>query len=896
MDASETRKPDRCPVRLADYAPPDHLLDTVALEIDIGAEDATVAITMTGRRNPAATASDAPLHLDGEAQELLEIVLDGRVLAPGDYSLDDTSLRVPGIGDTFSVTVRSRNFPAGNSTLEGLYLSNGMYCTQCEAEGFRRIAFFPDRPDVMAVYTTTIRADRARCPVVLSNGNPVAAGDLGDGRHFATWHDPFPKPSYLFAMVAGDLAAVEDIFTTRSGRTVTLRIFVEPGDESRCSHAMASLKRAMKWDETRFGLEYDLDLFMIVAVSHFNMGAMENKGLNIFNSRYILADHETATDTDFQRIEEIVAHEYFHNWTGNRVTCRDWFQLSLKEGLTVFRDQEYTADTQSRGAKRVADARFVRSVQFAEDAGPSAHPVRPAEYQAIDNFYTTTVYEKGAEVVRLIHTRIGETAFQSGLTLYLERHDGQAATCEDFIAAMQEASGLDLADMMLWYDQAGTPEITVSLAHDSLARRATLSVTQSMPACRGEAERRPMPIPLAVGMLDSDGRELPLRLQGDRTNSNATTRMLMVCDARQSFVFEDIAAPPVASLLRGFSAPVRVKRALSIEEMVLLMEHDSDPFARWDAGQRLATQLLLDLVSAQRKGQAMVVDPAFVTAIRANLTGGAMEPAVRAEMLGLPSEGDLALAMDEADVDAIHAARSFLVSELGSRLFDDFRATYSTCLSQQQPGDMSAEAMGLRSLGNAALGYLAASGRQEGRTLAQAQIDGARSMTFVMGGLRALNDIDCPERAGSLAHFHDRWRHRPMELDKWFALTASSSLPSTLMAVQGLLRHPGFDLQNPNRVRAVAGSFSAGNPVRFHTADGAGYRFLSDLVMKLDQINPQGAARLVKPLTQWRHYDRLRQTLMTEELRRIAAVADLSKNTVEIVHQGLAEAGTEAMQ
>jgi aminopeptidase N len=741
----------------------------------------------------------------------------------------------------------------------------------------------------MAVYTTTIRAQAADYPVLLSNGNLVATGALPDGRHFARWHDPFPKPAYLFAMVAGDLACVEDSFTTMSGRPVTLRLYVEHGEEGRCAHAMDSLKRSMAWDEERFGLEYDLNLFMIVAVSHFNMGAMENKGLNIFNSRYVLADRETATDLDFQRLESIVAHEYFHNWTGNRVTCRDWFQLSLKEGLTVFRDQEFTADTHSRGVQRVADARAVRAVQFTEDAGPTAHPVRPESYIEINNFYTVTVYEKGAEVVRLIHTLVGEAGFRKGMDLYFQRHDGQAVTCEDFVAAMQDASGVDLSGMALWYSQAGTPELTISLTHDAALAQATLTVGQIVPPTPHQAEKRPMLIPLELGLLDRRGAEIPLRLAGEAADRAATSRLLHIDQAEQSFVFVNVPEPPVPSLLRRFSAPVKIKAALAPEDLVLLMAHDRDPFARWDAGQRYATGLLLDLVEAHRAGRPMLLDPAFIAAVEATLTDEGLEPAFRAEALRLPGEAELAQAMQTADVDGIHAARDFVVSTLGESLYDAFRPVYQAVADGQAPDDLSTTAMGLRALGNTALSYLAASRRSEALGLATAQVDTAASMTMVMGGLLALNDIDCPERTQAMSTFHDRWRDRPMELDKWFALKALSSLPETLAEVTGLLAHPGFDLRTPNRVRALVGSFATGNPVCFHGADGAGYRFLADRVLELEPINPQIAARLLQPLTRWRRHDENRRQLMIAQLGRVVETPGLSKDVFEIASKGLAE-------
>jgi len=877
------------PVLLAEYRVPDHLIDSLDLAIDLDGKGATVTATLKGRRNPDATETGAPLYLDGQDQEILEVVLNGKSLGSDDYVLGAESLAIPEVGESFELVVKSRNNPAENTALEGLYLSNGMYCTQCEAEGFRRITYFPDRPDVMSVFTTTISADKTTYPVLLSNGNLMETGALPGGRHFARWHDPFPKPAYLFAMVAGDLAQVEDSFTTMSGRAVTLRIFVEHGDEGRCGHAMDSLKRSMKWDEERFGLEYDLDLFMIVAVSHFNMGAMENKGLNVFNSRYVLADQETATDVDFQRIEEIVAHEYFHNWTGNRVTCRDWFQLSLKEGLTVFRDQEFTADTHSRGVKRVSDARMVRAVQFTEDAGPTAHPVRPDSYIEINNFYTVTVYEKGAEVVRLIHTRVGEAGFRAGMDLYFQRHDGQAVTCEDFVAAMQDASGVDLSDMKLWYEQAGTPELTIQVSHDADQRRATLRVSQHIPDTPRQADKQPMPIPLGIGLLNRNGDELPLRLVGETMNEAPTDRVLTVTEAEQAFVFENIDAAPIPSLLRDFSAPVKLKADLAPEDLAVLMAHDRDPFARWDAGQRYASGLMLDLVADHAAGRPLNLPSAFVAAVAATLTDETVEPAFRAEALRLPGQGELAQAMEIADVDGIHAAVEFVYERLGDALFDEFLGVYRQVMNGQESADLSTQAMGNRALGNMALLYLASSGRPEGLELAKQQVDDGASMTLVMGGLNALNAEACPERETAMAMFHDRWQDRPMELDKWFSLTAMSSLPDTLDRVRGLLEHPGYDIGNPNRVRAVVGAFASGNPVRFHAADGQGYRFLADRVLELEKINPQVAARLVQPLTRWRRYDEGRRALMIEQLTRVAETPGLSKDVYEIASKGLAD-------
>ena len=657
---------------------------------------------------------------------------------------------------------------------------------------------------------------------------------------------------------------------------------VEHGDETRCDHAMWALKSAMAWDEERFGLEYDLDLFMIVAVSHFNMGAMENKGLNIFNSKLVLADRDSATDVDFQRIEEVVAHEYFHNWTGNRVTCRDWFQLSLKEGLTVFRDQEFTSDMHSRGVKRVTDARFLRSHQFQEDAGPTAHPVRPDSYLEINNFYTLTVYEKGAEVVRLLHTRLGEEGFRKGMDLYIERHDGEAVTCEDFVSAMADANGVDLADMELWYGQAGTPEVSVVLDHDQRMQRAVLRVSQRVPATPGQPHKQAVPIPLRMGLLDGAGREIPLQLSGESRNDAPTDRVLEVRDAEHVFTFEGVRDRPVPSLLRGFSAPVKLNIELDGADLLHLAAHDTDPFVRWDAFQRSAGSVLLGAAREQAEGR-----PAFIEAVSVILRDGRLEPALKAELVRLPSETELANRMEIIDVDAIHAARTRLRAEIGTALWDDLHAVRDVALSGQSPDDLSSAAMGARALAAVALDYLTATRRAPALELALGQYTDAASMSLAMAALQALNHIDCAQRTSALGHFHDRWRTHPLELDKWFALKATSSLPDTLEAVRGLLAHPGFDPEVPDRVRSLIGSFAAGNQVRFHAADGAGYRFLADRVLEIDRFNPRVAARLVMPLVRWRRHGGARREFMHGELNRILAVRDLSGDVGEIVGKAL---------
>lgn len=869
---------------LADYTPPTFLIDTVDLDLDLRDGETIVTAVLKGRRNPEGDSASGVLELDGQDLRLVSLALNGAAVREGRYEISGDRLTLSGMPDAFSLEVVTAIVPEKNTALEGLYMSEGMYCTQCEAEGFRRITYFPDRPDVMAVYTTRLEADAARFPVLLSNGNLTDTGDAGEGRHFAVWHDPFPKPSYLFAAVAGDLACVSDSFRTMSGRDVELRVYVEHGNEHLCAHTMDSLKRSMRWDEEVFGLEYDLDLFMIVAVSHFNMGAMENKGLNIFNSKFVLADPETATDADYERLEGIVAHEYFHNWTGNRVTCRDWFQLSLKEGLTVFRDQEFTSDTHSRGVKRVADARLLRAAQFPEDSGPTAHPIRPESYTEINNFYTVTIYEKGAEVIRMIYNLLGAEGFRKGMDLYFQRHDGQAVRCEDFVVAMEDASGVDLGQFRLWYSQAGTPEIEVSLDHDPAAKTATLKVRQIVPPTPGRPDKKPMLIPLSMALLDSSGKEMPLQLRGENAETVPASRVLTVTGQEQEFVFENVATAPVPSLLRGFSAPVKMRSGLGAEQECFLYQHDSDPFARWDAGQSYMTRMLL---GAAGDGRETVLEGAFHDAVADILHDPSIEPAFVAELLTLPGESVLAESMRPADPDAIHRVRCAARREIGQKHEDVFKALYERLAGAYAADDMSTAAMGSRALKALALGYLVSGGAADALTLAAKQASIAVTMTESMAALQALNGTDCPERTAALAAFHDRWKNTPLVLDKWFNLQAMSSLPGTLSEVQALLEHPKFDFGTPNRVRALIGAFASGNPVRFHAPDGAGYSFLADQIIKLDGLNPQVAARLVAPLTRWKKYDEVRQRMMRECLERILRQPGLSPDVTELATKGL---------
>ena len=873
-------------VRLADYTPPPFLVDNVNLDFTLDEAATRVVARQVLRRNPAAADRSAPLRLNGEALTLLRLSLNGETLSANQYVVEDGALLIPDMPDQGVLEVETRIAPRDNTELSGLYTSNGSFFTQCEAEGFRRITYFQDRPDVMARYTVTITGDTARCPVMLSNGNPGDVQELGDGRHRIIWTDPHPKPSYLFALVAGDLVAVKDSFTTRSGRTVELGIWVRRGDEDRCAHAMRSLKTSMKWDEEVFGLEYDLDVFNIAAVSDFNMGAMENKGLNVFNTKYVLARPETATDGDYQGIESVIAHEYFHNWTGNRVTCRDWFQLSLKEGLTVYRDQEFSADQGSRAVKRIGDVRALRAAQFREDAGPLAHPVQPDSYIAIDNFYTATVYNKGAEVIRMMATIIGRQAFRRGMDLYFQRHDNNAVTIDDFVQAMQDASGVDLQRFKLWYHQAGTPAVTLSDRYDAEARRYTLTLRQETAPTPGQPDKAPVVIPVAMGLLDPSGRELATRMAGEST-AVAGTRVLLLHDAQQDFVFEDISAPPVPSLLRAFSAPVKLA-GVSPDRLRFLAAHDTDSFVRWESGQQYATSLLLSQIAGWRQGDAPTLDQALLEGFGSTLALGLSgDAAFAAEALSLPSETFLADQMAVADIDGIHAVRDATRSAIGKALFDRLRAAYDA-LEDSGEYRIDGASIGRRALRNTCLAYLVAAGSGEGIRLAKAQFDAARNMTDVLAALSTLANEDCPEREEALAAFHAKWRQDALVLDKWFAIQAMSKRRGTLDAVRALARHPDYDLRNPNRVRALVASFASGNPVRFHDASGGGYRFLADTIIALDPQNPQVAARMVSPLGQWRRVDPGRQALMQAELRRILETQNLSQNTFEMATRSVA--------
>jgi aminopeptidase N len=880
-------------IHLKDYRVPDFLIDTTALHFELHEDRTLVRATLEMRRNPAAEDQHAPLQLDGQNLLLRSVSIEGRALRTNEYQLSAEHLTIASVPNHFVFQCETEIKPQDNTSLEGLYKSRTMFCTQCEAEGFRKITYFLDRPDVMSVYTVSIEADRARYPVLLSNGNLVHSGDSKTpGRHFATWHDPFKKPCYLFALVAGDLAHIEDHFSTMSGRDVTLRIYVEPKDADKCDHAMASLKHSMRWDEEVYGREYDLDIFNIVAVDDFNMGAMENKSLNIFNTSCVLARPETTTDMGFQRVEAVVAHEYFHNWSGNRVTCRDWFQLSLKEGFTVFRDSEFSADMGSRTVKRVEDVSLLRTLQFAEDAGPMAHPVRPDSYMEISNFYTLTVYEKGSEVVRMLHELLGAELFRKGTDLYFSRHDGQAVTCDDFVKAMEEVSGRDLTQFRRWYAQAGTPRVNVSGEYDANARTYTLTVKQSCPPTPGQPQKAPFHIPLAVALL-GDAGALRLQLAGQGANTETADNTEMVLDVtavEQQFVFIDIPEQPVPSLLRGFSAPVKLSFPYTRDQLALLMRRDSDGFCRWDAAQQFAVAALNDMIAAYQHGGDMQLDARLLTAYADLLADDTLDPAMVALMLTLPSEAYLAEIYDVVDVPAIHAARDAARLQIAQHLRDALWRAYRANQTDA-PYQASAEQIAQRSLKNTCLAYLMLTDDAQALAAGVEQFSRAQNMTDVMAALTALvNSRHETEKAQALEQFYQRWRDEPLVVNQWFQVQATCSLPGTLGRVRQLMQHPAFDIKNPNKVRAVIGAFAASNAVNFHQLDGEGYRFLADQVIVLNRLNPQIASRQLAPLSKWQKYPAPVQARMIAELRRIAAEPELSSDVYEIVAKSLAQA------
>ncbi|RJX25460.1 MAG: aminopeptidase N [Desulfurivibrio sp.] len=866
-----------------DYRAPDFLIDTVHLHFFLGERQAVVTSRLHCRRNGAAGANP-PLVLDGKELELVSVLLDSRKLTDRDYELSKEALTIGQVPDSFELTIITLIRPEENTALEGLYKSSGNFCTQCEAQGFRKITYFLDRPDVMSRFTTTIEADRS-IPVLLANGNLAETGQAPGGRHYATWHDPFPKPCYLFALVAGDLVRVADTHVTGSGRAIALHIYVQKHNSDRCEHALRSLKKAMAWDEKVYGLEYDLDLFMIVAVDDFNMGAMENKGLNIFNSKYVLAKPQTATDADYAGIEGVVAHEYFHNWTGNRVTCRDWFQLSLKEGLTVFRDQQFSADMTSPAVKRLSDVRMLRTLQFVEDSGPIAHPVRPDSYIEINNFYTVTVYEKGAELIRMIHTLLGEKGFRRGMDLYFARHDGQAVTCDDFVRAMEDGGGVDLGQFRRWYSQSGTPELQAAGSYDEKSRVFTLQVSQSCPPTPGQEKKEPFHIPLAVGLLDSRGRDMKFSVNG---RPAAATVVLDVREREQCFVLADIREKPLPSLLRGFSAPVKLHYDYTEDELRFLLAHDSDPFNRWEAGHRLSCRLLLRLIADHQQGRELQLDDDFIAVFQGLLAQeSGIDPAFLAELLALPSEKYLGEQLAVIDVEAIHQVRQFVRRTLAATLRNYFLEVFHGNTSME-PYSYDQQSAGRRSLKNVALAYLMVNHDKAVMDMCLRQFEQSGNMTDVLAALQAIvHNPDCPERKSVLVSFYSEWQRDTLVLDKWFSLQATAPLPETLAEVKSLLAHPAFSLKNPNKVRALIGAFCGANQLCFHEKSGAGYRFLADQVLAIDRFNHQIAARMLAPLSRWQRFDLPRQQLMCRELERILAAGELSRDVYEVASKSL---------
>ncbi len=897
---------------LKDYRPPQFFIDTADLHIDLGEEWTTVKARLKCRRNAASTENTKSLVLDGQKMELQNVRLDNVELRQEQFQVDDSHLTIPDVPETFVLETEVRIQPQNNTALEGLYKSSKMFCTQCESEGFRNITYFLDRPDVMSLYSTTISADSQLYPVLLSNGNLTDSGKFSDGRHWVKWEDPFPKPAYLFALVAGNLLNIEDSFTTASGRQVTLKIYVEAENIEYCHHAMRSLKESMRWDEERFGREYDLDLFMIVAVNDFNMGAMENKGLNIFNSKLILASQETATDTDFYNIQGVVGHEYFHNWSGNRVTCRDWFQLSLKEGFTVFRDQEFSSDLNSRAVQRIADVDRLRTHQFPEDAGPMSHPIRPDSYMEINNFYTMTVYEKGAEVVRMIYALLGKDGFRKGTDLYFERHDGQAVTCDNFVSAMEDANETDLEQFSRWYSQSGTPELHISAIHDPEAQTYSLTVRQSCPDTAGQTgfgeakhtqnsklhtggsgkaqntfQKQPFHIPLSLGFLKKDGQALGLKIKGEQFKSTVDNQVLEIREDTETFVFEGVPEAPVPSLLRGFSAPVKLHFEYSNAELAFLLANDSDEFNRWEAGQQLMIRISLEQIQSFQNKKELKLSPELLNAFRSLLNKAEeSNPALLALALSFPSETYLAEQMEIIDVEAIHQAHKFLRTELAQILQPEFNNSYSSFL-EKGPFQLDPESMGRRRLKNVCLSYLSELETPEIRKLAQTQFRNSSNMTDVVGALGVLTHLDCPEREAVFSEFETKWQNNTVVMDKWFSLQAVSHLPNVLKNVRNLMEHHAFDAKNPNKIRALISAFSRLNQLRFHAEDGSGYEFITEQVLRLDPLNPQIAARLVSVFNNWKKFTETHKTKINYQLQKIVKTPKLSGDVFEIVSKTL---------
>lgn len=861
-------------IQLKDYKIPNYLIDTVDLRFEVFDDHTRVTSTCHFKRHPKGE-PNAPLVLDGEKLKLVSVELDGKALTPEQYSVAEARLAIAKVPSEFDLKIVTDIEPDKNTALEGLYRSGQLLCTQNEAEGFRRITYFLDRPDVMAIYTTTIEADRTKYPVLLSNGNVIEKSDLAEGRHQVKWHDPHKKPCYLFALVAGDLGMIEGRHTTSSGREVRLEVYVDKGDESRAHHALKSLQQAMKWDEDTFGLEYDLDIYMIVSVNSFNSGAMENKGLNIFNSRLALADTQTATDEEFADVQGVIGHEYFHNWTGNRITCRDWFQLSLKEGLTVFRDQEFSSDMNSRAVKRIDDVNQLRMRQFAEDAGPMAHPIRPPTYITIDNFYTATVYEKGAEVVRMIHTLLGKEGFRKGMDKYFELFDGQAVTTDDFVTAMETATGVDLTQFRLWYSQAGTPQIRFEESYDPKAHSYTLTLKQSCPATPADtvAVKKPFHMPIAVALLDSKGSE-------------TRNEVLQLTEAEQTFRFDGLTEKPVLSLLRGFSAPVRVMTPRSEDDLLFLMAHDSDAFCRWEAAQELTISNWHKSLQQIHENKELEVSEKFLAAFGSILDDSSLDEAFKAQLLTFPDVNYFIQSLDSIDPDAVMRAREFIFTRLAKTHRASLEKIYRE-LSSSNNQDLGAKSSGQRALRNATLEMLSYNADFDSAKIAFEQFQGAQNMTTRIGALRVLTHTTGREHDQAFAEFYERFHKDPVTIDKWFTQQALSRREDTLDILERLEKDPVFDIKNPNRCRALYRAFAASNLGRFHDASGAGYKFFADRMLKIDALNPQLAGRLMTALNGWKRFEPKRRALMKKELERILATPNLSKNSYEVVSKAL---------
>jgi len=859
-----------------DYRPFPYKIGKLDLTFQLFDDKTIVKATALYKDVVSGDLSPGDLFLYGEDLELVSIGVDGVTLTEGQYKVEEKGLTISNPGRSFTLQIETVIYPEKNSSLEGLYRSSGNYCTQCEAEGFRKITYYPDRPDVLTVFTTRIEADKTQCPVMLSNGNLVAQGELSAERHFVVWEDPFAKPSYLFALVAGQLVSLNDQFITRSGREVDLKIFVEEKNKEKCDHAMESLKKSMRWDEEVFGLEYDLDIFMIVAVDDFNMGAMENKGLNIFNSKYVLSTPESATDQDYLGIEGVIGHEYFHNWTGNRVTCRDWFQLSLKEGLTVFRDQEFSSDMNSRAVQRIDDVRLLRNVQFREDGGPMAHPVRPDSFLEINNFYTATIYNKGAEVIRMMHTLLGAKAFRKGMDLYFERHDGQAVTCDDFVASMEDASGVDLVQFRNWYSQAGTPLLKVQSQWNESLSECTLTIEQSCKPTPGQDTKLPFHIPIRVGVLGGNGEDL------------CPPTVLELKEKKETFTFKKVSERPVLSFLRDFSAPVRVEPFQDKEDLAFLMAHDSNLYNRWECANQLSTQVILGVTEQLKNGEKPTVETFYLDAVEKTLSSTMGDKDLITLALQLPTETTLAQEMDVIHPQHLHSARVFVKQMVAERCKLQLLKLYHENCSTE-PYTITPQAKGQRSLKNLCLSYLMALEPmdEEILSLCFSQYENATNMTDSIASIALLVNVESKSRSQAIDDFYAKWKGDTLVLDKWFAIQAISELPGVMSDVRRLMEHPAFSIKNPNKVRSLVGAFCSGNHARFHSADGEGYRFLSAQIIALNKINPQIAARLLSPMINWKRYEPKLRELMKKELQRILEQKDLSQDVYEIVNNSL---------